>query len=69
MSELGTVALEVKHDGSCQATAFSPDGKRFASGGSDTLLRVRPTGIGTRRDMTVGGAVTGIAFSPEPGVP
>ncbi|MEU7413731.1 PQQ-binding-like beta-propeller repeat protein [Streptomyces sp. NPDC042638] len=67
MSEPGTVALEVKHDGSCQAIAFSPDGKRFASGGSDTLLRVRPTHIGTPLDMTVGGAVTGIAFSPDGG--
>ncbi|MES4888664.1 PQQ-binding-like beta-propeller repeat protein [Streptomyces sp. NPDC096012] len=67
MSEPGTVALEVKHEGSCQAIAFSPDGKRFASGGTDTLLRVRSTRIGTPLDMTVGGAVTGIAFSPDGG--
>jgi WD40 repeat protein len=67
MSEPGTVARDIKHDGSCEAIAFSPDSKRFASGGSDTLLRVRPIGIGTDLDVTVGGAVTGIAFSPDGG--
>ncbi|MET9734630.1 PQQ-binding-like beta-propeller repeat protein [Streptomyces sp. NPDC006458] len=68
MSEPGTVALPpVQQEGSVQAIAFSPDGKRFASGGSDTLLRVRPVGIGTPLDVTVGGSVTGIAFSPDGG--
>ncbi|SNX55707.1 WD40 repeat protein [Streptomyces sp. TLI_55] len=65
MSEPGTVALTVKHDDSVQAIAFSPDSTRFASAGSDSLLRVRPVGIGVPLDMPVDGSVTGIAFSPD----
>ncbi|KOG41710.1 WD40 repeat domain-containing protein [Streptomyces resistomycificus] len=67
MSEPGTVALPVDHEGSVQAIAFSPDSTRFASAGSDTVLRVRPVEIGTTLDVTVDGSVTGIAFSPDGG--
>jgi WD40 repeat protein len=65
MSDPGTVALPVEHQGSVQAIAFSPDSTRFASGGSDSVLRINPVGIGTNLDVTVGGSVTGIAFSPD----
>lgn len=65
MSEPGTVALTVEHAGSVRAIAFSPDGARFASGGEDTVLRVRPVGIGVPVDMSVDGFVTGVAFSPD----
>ncbi|NUO43756.1 MAG: WD40 repeat domain-containing protein, partial [Streptomyces sp.] len=65
MSEPGTVALPVKHDGSVQAIAFSPDSTRFAGAGSDSLLRIRPIGIGVPLDVPVDGSVTGIAFSPD----
>ncbi|ELP62136.1 WD40 repeat domain-containing protein [Streptomyces turgidiscabies] len=65
MSEPGTVALRVAHEGSVEAVAFSPDSIRFAGGGSDTLLRVRTVGIGAALDVAVDGSVTGIAFSPD----
>lgn len=65
MSEPGTVALPVKHDGSVQAIAFSPDSTRFAGAGSDSLLRIRPIGIGVPLDVPVDGSVTGLAFSPD----
>ncbi|GGV71341.1 hypothetical protein GCM10010294_30490 [Streptomyces griseoloalbus] len=66
MSEPGTVVLPLQREGSVQAVAFSPDNKRFASGGSDTRLRVRPVGIGAPPlEVTVDGSVTGIAFSPD----
>lgn len=67
MSKPGTVARRVEHGGSVQAIAFSPDSTRFASGGSDTVLRMRPVLIGTELDVPVGGSVTGIAFSPDGG--
>ena len=65
MSEPGTVALPVDHQGSVQAIAFSPDSTRFASAGSDSLLRIRTVGIGTKLDVPVDGSVTGIAYSPD----
>ncbi|MGV9456992.1 WD40 repeat domain-containing protein [Streptomyces sp. NPDC003635] len=66
MSEPGTVALRAHQDGTVQAVAFSPDNKRFASGGGDTLLRVRSIGIGPPPlEVTTDGSVTGIAFSPD----
>ncbi|ANB04419.1 peptidase C14 [Streptomyces ambofaciens] len=67
MSEPGTVARSVEHQGSVQAIAFSPDSTRFASGGSDNTLRVRPVLIGEDLDVPVGGSVTGIAFGPDGG--
>ncbi|WP_328875897.1 PQQ-binding-like beta-propeller repeat protein [Streptomyces sp. NBC_00287] len=66
MSEPGTVALRASEDGTVQAVAFSPDNKRFATGGSDTRLRVRSIGIGAPPlEVTTDGSVTGIAFSPD----
>ena len=65
MSQLGTVALTVEHDGSVQAIAFSPDSLRFASGGSDSVLRVRTVGIGAPLDVPSDGFVSSIAFSPD----
>ncbi|MBQ1089366.1 WD40 repeat domain-containing protein [Streptomyces sp. B93] len=66
MSEPGTVALRALQDGSVQAVAFSPDNKRFASGGSDTQLRVRSVGIGPPPlEVPTDGSVSGIAFSPD----
>ncbi|MGC0334201.1 WD40 repeat protein [Streptomyces sp. SAI-170] len=65
MSEPGTVARLIEHTGSVQAIAFSPDSTRIAVGGSDSVLRVRPVGIGVDVDMPTGGSVTGIAFSPD----
>jgi WD40 repeat protein len=65
MSQPGTVALTVPHDGSVQAVAFSPDSARFASGGTDSVLRVRAVGIGAPLDVPSQGSVSGIAFSPD----
>lgn len=66
MSEPGTVALRAPQDGTVQAVAFSPDSKRFASGGSDTRLRVRSIGIGASPlEVTTDGSVSGLAFSPD----
>ncbi|GGT03078.1 hypothetical protein GCM10010271_01000 [Streptomyces kurssanovii] len=65
MSQPGTVALTVEHDGSAQAVAFSRDSTRFASGGSDSVLRVRGVGVGVPLDVPCDGSVTGIAFSPD----
>ncbi|MGZ3097130.1 WD40 repeat domain-containing protein [Streptomyces sp. H72] len=67
MSEPGTVARSVEHQGSVHAIAFSPDSTRFASGGGDSTLRVRPLLIGQELDVPVSGAVTGIAFAPGGG--
>lgn len=61
----GTIALTVEHDGDVQAIAFSPDSNRFASGGSDLLLRVRTVGTGPPLDVASDGFVTSIAFSPD----
>ncbi|WEO92973.1 LpqB family beta-propeller domain-containing protein [Streptomyces sp. FXJ1.172] len=65
MSQPGTVALTVPHDGSVQAVAFSPDSARFASGGTDSVLRVRAVGIGAPLDVPSQGFVSAIAFSPD----
>ncbi|MFI5972887.1 WD40 repeat domain-containing protein [Streptomyces sp. NPDC051452] len=65
MSQPGTVALTVEHDGSAQAIAFSPDSTRFASGGSGSVLRVRSVGTGVPLDAPSQGAVSSIAFSPD----
>lgn len=65
MSQPGTVALTVEHDGSVQAIAFSPDSTRFASGGSDSVLRVRGTGVGAPLDVPCEGSVSAIAFGPD----
>jgi len=65
MSQPGTVALTVEHDGSVQAIAFSPDSARFASGGTDSVLRVRAVGIGAPLDVPSQGLVSDIAFSPD----
>jgi WD40 repeat protein len=65
MGEPGSVALTVEHDGSVSAVAFSPDSKRFASGGSDSVLRVRTVGIGPALDVPSDGFVSSIAFSPD----
>ncbi|MEV6395484.1 WD40 repeat domain-containing protein [Streptomyces sp. NPDC051907] len=67
MSQPGTVALTVEHDGgSVQAVAFSPDSTLFASGGSDSVLRVRSTvGGSDPPDASVDGSVVDIAFSPD----
>ncbi|MEU2221618.1 PQQ-binding-like beta-propeller repeat protein [Streptomyces sp. NPDC018347] len=65
MSQPGTVALTVEHDGSVQAIAFTPDSTRFASGGGGTLVRVRTVGVGAPLDVPGQGFVTGIDFSPD----
>ncbi|MFJ4584647.1 WD40 repeat domain-containing protein [Streptomyces echinatus] len=65
MSQPGTVALTVEHNGSVQAIAFSPDSTRFASGGGDSLVRVRAVGTGAPLDAPSEGSVTGIDFSPD----
>jgi WD40 repeat protein len=65
MSQPGTVALTVEHEGSAQAIAFSRDSTRFASGGSDSVVRVRGVGVGAPLDVPCEGSVTGIAFSPD----
>ncbi|MFE9604403.1 WD40 repeat domain-containing protein [Streptomyces hokutonensis] len=66
MSEPGTVALRAPQDGSVQAVAFSPDNARFATGGSDTHLRVRSIGIGAPPlEVPTDGSVSGMAFSPD----
>lgn len=66
MSKPGTVALRAPQDGTVQAVAFSPDNKRFASGGSDTRLRVRSIGIGAPPlEVTTDGSVSSLAFSPD----
>ncbi|MER7575059.1 WD40 repeat domain-containing protein [Streptomyces sp. NPDC126514] len=66
MSDPGTVALRATQEGSVQAIAFSPDNKRFATGGDDTRLRVRSIEIGQPPlEVTVSGSVTGLAFSPD----
>ncbi|MFI2761859.1 WD40 repeat domain-containing protein [Streptomyces echinatus] len=65
MSQPGTVALTVEHNGSVQAIAFSPDSTRFASGGGDSLVRVRSVGTGAPLDAPSEGSVTGIDFSPD----
>lgn len=67
MSQPGTVALDVPHDGSVQAIAFSPDSTLFASGGSDSVLRVRGTNTGAALDVPSAGFVSSIAFSPDGG--
>ncbi|GAA3102865.1 hypothetical protein GCM10010520_55000 [Rhizobium viscosum] len=65
MGQPGNVALTVEHDGSVEAIAFSPDGSRFASGGGDTMLRVRTVGTGAPLDVPSEGFVSSIAFSPD----
>lgn len=65
MGTPGTVALTVEHDGSAGAIAFSADGSRFASGGGDSVLRVRATGTGPPLDLPSIGFVSSIAFSPD----
>ena len=65
MSQPGTVALDVQHDGLVQAIAFSPDSTLFASGGSDSVLRVRTTATGTAVDVPSAGFVSSIGFSPD----
>jgi WD40 repeat protein len=61
----GSVALTVEHDGDVQAIAFSPNSGRFASGGGDSLLRVRAIGIGKPLDVPSSGFTSGIAFCPD----
>jgi WD40 repeat protein len=58
-----SIALTVEHDGDVQAIAFSPDSTRFASGGGDSLLRVRAVGVGPPLDVPAPGFTSGIAFS------
>ncbi|OIJ66574.1 WD40 repeat domain-containing protein [Streptomyces mangrovisoli] len=65
MGDPGSVALTVEHDGGVQAIAFSPDGTRFASGGGDSVVRVRATGIGPPLDVPSSGFVTSLAFGPD----
>ncbi|BCH23322.1 WD40 repeat domain-containing protein [Mesorhizobium sp. L-8-3] len=65
MSQPGDFVLTVDHDGSVEAIAFNPDGTRFASGGSDSVLRVRAIGSGAPLDVPSAGFVSSIAFSPD----
>ena len=65
MVEPGSVALNVPGDGSVRAIAFSPDGKRFASGGDDAVVRVLSVGFGRPLEIPSGGFVSDIAFSPD----
>jgi WD40 repeat protein len=65
VSLAGTVTLSVEHEGAVQAIAFSPDGTRFASGGGDSVLRVRAVGTGPPLDVPSDGFVSGIAFGPD----
>lgn len=65
MNDPGTVALTVEHEGAVQAVAFSPDSTRFASGGSDVLLRVRTVGTGPVLDLPSEGFVSSIQFGPD----
>lgn len=65
MSAPGTVELSVPHDGAGSAIAFSPDSKRFASGGGDSVLRIRSVGIGPPLDLPSAGFVSSIEFSPD----
>ncbi|WP_248960020.1 WD40 repeat domain-containing protein [Sphaerisporangium perillae] len=65
MSPPGTVSLSVEHDGSVTAIAFSPDSTRFASGGEDSVVRVRTIGTGPPLDLPSSGFVSSIAFSPD----
>ena len=65
MVEPGSVALAVPHDGSVRAIAFSPDGKRFASGGDDAVVRVLTVGFGKPLEIPSLGFVSSTAFSPD----
>lgn len=65
MSQPGTVVLTVIHDGAVRAIAFSPDSILFASGGSDSAVRVRSVGTGVALNVPSDGFVSSIAFSPD----
>lgn len=65
MSATGTTALAVPHEGDVRAIAFSPDSTRFASGGGDTVVRVRTVGTGPATDLPSSGFVSSIAFNPD----
>jgi WD40 repeat protein len=49
------------------ATAFSPDGTRIATGGTDAAVKVWDAATGQEAITPSGqsGAVTGVAFSPD----
>src|SRR5512133_3231027 len=65
MAEPGSIALTVPSDGGVQAVAFSPDGSRIASGGSDPTVSVTTIGLGRAVSIPSAGFVSGLAFSPD----
>ena len=55
------------HDGEAFGVAFSPDGKRIASGGRDKLLHLwdAETGQAILAIRGQAGEILGVAFSPD----
>jgi len=62
----GTVVTELRAAGALSAIAFSPDGKRFATGGTDRVVRIVSVATGDiERVVTTTAQITALAFSPN----
>jgi len=62
----GRKLLEVRHNGSVHAVAFSPDGTRLATGSHDSTARIWDVASGRKLlEVRHNGRVNAVAFSPD----
>jgi WD40 repeat protein len=65
VAEPSTVQV-LRHDGSVEGVAFSPDGRLLATASHDRTVRVREVADGQERAaVSHDGLVLGVAFNPD----